>query len=115
MMSNIPKILFVCSRNKWRSPTAERVYQKDKRVSVKSAGLSSKSPHTLSQKDIEWADIILVMEDEHKVRIKSLFGRSETLPKIEVLNIEDEYQYMDSELIDELELSVKPFLVRLSK
>jgi predicted protein tyrosine phosphatase len=93
-----PKILFVCGRNQWRSPTARNIYKNDPRVEVRSAGVSEKSPHQISNADIEWADLILVMENEHKSRIQSLFkgGRH---PEIKSLDIPDEYQYMDQELI----------------
>jgi len=41
-----PRILFVCGRNKWRSPTAATVYRDDQRVEVRSAGISAKSART---------------------------------------------------------------------
>ena len=47
-----------------------------------------------------WADLVLVMDQEHKVRILQRFGKSSGLGRIEVLDIEDEYQYMDEELVE---------------
>jgi predicted protein tyrosine phosphatase len=58
-------VLFVCGRNQWRSPTAERLYRADPRVEVRSAGVSPKSRHQISRSDIEWADLILVMEGNY--------------------------------------------------
>lgn len=95
-----PHILFVCSKNKWRSPTAAKIYANDQRVEVKSAGLSGKSNHQISNKDVEWADLILTMEKNHKVRIVAAFRREIDLPPIEVLGIPDEYKFMDEELIE---------------
>lgn len=95
-----PHILFVCGKNQWRSPTGEALYREDSRVEARSAGVSSKSRHKVSRRDIEWADLVLVMENAHKKRIQAEFRNMPTLPRIEVLNIPDEYQYMDEELVE---------------
>lgn len=107
-------ILFVCGKNQWRSPTAERIYKDDKRLEVRSAGMSEKSKHTISSADIEWADLILVMESGYKSRILGLF-RNLALPKIENLDIPDEYEYMDDELIELLENRVEHYIDELEK
>jgi predicted protein tyrosine phosphatase len=109
-----PRILFVCGRNKWRSPTAERIYKNDERIEVRSAGMSGKSSHPISDNDVEWADLILVMESGYKSRISGLF-RDFSLPKIENLDIPDEYQYMDEELIEIIENRVEYYIQRLEK
>ncbi len=69
------------------------------RFTIRSAGLSPKSDRQLTEKDITWADIILVMERSQKARIVTTY-RHLNLPTIEVLHIEDEYDYLDLELID---------------
>jgi predicted protein tyrosine phosphatase len=94
-----PHFLFVCGRNRWRSPTAERLYRNDSRIAVRSAGVSEKSPHPLSGADIEWADLILVMEEKYAAAIREKFRRS-ALPPIRSLDIPDEYQFMDAELVE---------------
>jgi predicted protein tyrosine phosphatase len=105
-------ILFVCGKNQWRSPTAERIYRNDKRIEVRSAGISGKSKHPISNDDIEWATLILVMESGYKSRILGLF-RNRSLPAIENLDIPDEYKYMDDELIDLIEKGVEFHIQRL--
>jgi len=100
------KILFVCSRNKWRSPTAERIYRNDGRIEVRAAGISNKSPHEISSSDIAWADIIFVMEGKHKLWITSRF-RDHKIPMIKSLDIPDEYEYMDEELIELIKSGVE--------
>lgn len=92
-------ILFVCSRNKRRSRTAEKVFRNDQRFYVKSAGFSTKSPVRISKKLIDWADLILLMEYEHSKRLYQLF-RNIDIPKTEVLEIEDNFDFMDKELIE---------------
>ena len=104
-------VIFVCSRNKWRSPTAEKVFFNYPNLKVRSAGLSSQSPRTLSTADLAWADIVFVMEQPHKKQILKIFRDSEvTLPEIHVLDIPDEFQFMQPELISLLRETVPQYL-----
>lgn len=57
-----------------------------------------------------WADVVMVMEQRHRSRIKSLFPGREKLPPIEVLEIPDDFEWMDPELITLLETAVSAFL-----
>jgi len=68
-------IIFVCSKNKWRSPTAERVFAKDSGLNVRSAGTSGSAKRKVSVVDILWEDIIFVMEEKHKSRLKADFRK----------------------------------------
>ncbi len=92
-------LLFVCGRNQWRSPTAAQIYANDQRVCVRSAGVSGKSKRLLSTQDLEWADLVLVMEKAQKTRITETFREIE-LPPIVSLEIPDDYPFMDPELIE---------------
>lgn len=76
---------------------------------MQSAGLSPKSPSQINESKISWSDAIFVMEDEHKSRIVKQF-RQLDLPPIYVLHIEDEYEYMQPELIELLEGSIPDIL-----
>ena len=96
-------VLFVCSRNKWRSPTAEQIFRDDARLAVRSCGLSRQAVRKISAKDLQWADIVFVMEAEHRKRILDRFRDLLLAASIHVLDIPDEYQYMDPELIDLLQ------------
>lgn len=93
-----PHILFICGQNQWRSPTAARVYANDQRLEVRSAGVSPLSAHRVSQKDVEWANLILVMEQKHKARLQEMF-RDMQLPPIECLEIPDDFRLMDDTLV----------------
>ena len=97
-MNEKPHILFVCGRNQWRSPTAARLYANDQRIEVRSAGVSSKSRRQVNNQDIQWADLILVMEQKYKARLLGTF-RDLDIPLIDSLDIPDEYEYMDEELV----------------
>lgn len=103
-------VLFVCSRNQWRSPTAERMWQGHPHVNARSAGTSPNARHPVSVDDLRWADVILVMEEKHKSRLLAEFTRVLEHTPIHVLDIPDDYQYMDPELIDELRRAVAPLL-----
>jgi predicted protein tyrosine phosphatase len=103
-------ILFICSRNQWRSPTAEKIYSRDERVNVRSAGTSPRAKKTVNAKDIQWADTIFVMEHKHRDRLKASFSRLLQYKKIVVLDIPDVYQYMDEALIECLKVSVEEWL-----
>lgn len=105
-MSNAKNLLFICSRNQWRSPTAEEIWRKSSNYKAKSAGTSPKAKNTVSSADVRWADIIFVMEKKHKNRLLAEFTRLLEHKPIHILDIPDEYQYMDQELIEELEVKV---------
>lgn len=96
--------------NQWRSPTAEKIFQNLNGIKTRSAGTSSKARRKVSHKDINWADIILVMESKHKQRLKADFRQDLNYKVLEVLDIPDDYQFMDPELIDLLKQIVEPIL-----
>ena len=102
-------LLFICSRNQWRSPTAEKIFRK-KGYNTRSAGTSPNAKRTLSHLDVKWADHIFVMETKHRNRVRANFPRLMTNKSIHVLDIPDEFRFMDSELISMLEQSVEPLL-----
>lgn len=87
----------MCGRNKRRSRTAEYIFKNDNRFNIRSAGLSPRSERKISETDLRWANLIFVMEIDQKVRIADTY-RHMKLPPVEVLNIEDEYEYLDEEL-----------------
>ncbi len=103
-------LLFVCSRNQWRSPTAENVYRNDPRVNVRSAGTSASARKQVSASDLSWADLICVMESKHKRRLCSEYPEVLEGKTIHVLEIEDNYRLMDPELVEILLETVEPVL-----
>jgi predicted protein tyrosine phosphatase len=105
-MNDPINLLFICSRNQWRSPTAEEVWRKKPGYQVKSAGTSPKAKRTVNAADISWANLIFVMEKKHKNRLLAEFTRMLDHKPIHILDIPDEYQYMDQELIEEVEAKV---------
>lgn len=103
-------LLFVCSRNQWRSPTAATIYAKRPGVQVRSAGTSPQARHTVTHGDIVWADLIFVMEAKHRSRLRADFPDAIRHKSVVVLDIPDDYQYLDPELIAEITRGVDPYL-----
>lgn len=92
-------LLFICSRNQWHGPTAEKVWSQHPDVNTRSAGTSPHARKTVNARDIQWCDVILVMEKKHKNRIVAEFSGMLEHKPIHVLDIPDDYGYMDDELV----------------
>ena len=103
-------ILFVCTRNKCRSRTAESIFKNLDGYQIRSAGTSNQSVVRLTPKLISWADRIFVMEPHHKRRIFEMFPDVRETKEIIVLDIPDEFGYMDAELIDHLKDAIDFYL-----
>jgi predicted protein tyrosine phosphatase len=97
------QLLFVCSRNQWRSPTAAALFANSDRYVAKSAGTSDSARIKITPGLINWADLIFVMEKRHAAILKRNYPDLITDKSIVVLHISDDYQYMDPELIEILE------------
>lgn len=103
-------ILFICSRNKWRSLTAETIYKNNSSFNVKSAGTENAARIKVNAKIILWADLIFVMEKQHKEKLLLKFPDAIENKQIVILEIPDVYKFMDKELIEEIQLSVAAYL-----
>lgn len=106
------RVLFVCSQNKLRSPTAEQVFSDRSGFEVASAGTDRSSGVPVSAELIEWADIIFVMERTHRNKLTKAFRAHLKNKRVICLDIRDEYDYMDPVLIRLLELKAGPFFIR---
>lgn len=104
------KILFLCAKNQWRSPTAEQLYRKDSRCEVRSAGVSQQARRRVSAKDIDWADLVLVMEKNHRAKLQKLFPEECQEADIRILDIADDYPYMNPTLVDMLRDQIEVLL-----
>ena len=93
------RILFLCSQNKLRSPTAEAIFADNLAIKVDSAGLNNDAEVPLSEEQLRWADLIIVMETSHRNRLNRKFKSALAGKRIAVLDIPDEYDYMDPALV----------------
>ncbi|MFL1466761.1 low molecular weight protein tyrosine phosphatase family protein [Marinobacter sp. HN1S83] len=105
-------LLFVCSENRLRSPTAEAVFSGYSGVRAISAGTNSDAETPVSGDLIEWADIILVMERSHRDKVARKYRELLKGKRLVCLDIPDHYDCMQPELIKLLEAKV-PRYVRL--
>ena len=103
-------LLFVCSRNLWRSPTAEAINKNQSEMNVKSAGTEPSARIRINSSNIKWSDIIFVMEKKHKQRIIAKFPIETHGKTIINLDIPDEYNYMDEELVEEIKSKVNKYI-----
>ncbi|MTH48728.1 low molecular weight protein tyrosine phosphatase family protein [Intestinirhabdus alba] len=96
-------VLFICSRNQWRSPTAEQLFRRYSSLAVRSAGTSRNAKKKVTPDLLHWADVICVMEQKHKDRLMAGYRRIIENKPLHVLHISDNYRYGDPALIALLE------------
>jgi predicted protein tyrosine phosphatase len=103
-------ILFICGKNKWRSPTAEDIFSEHPGLACASAGLSHDAETTVSVDLIEWAELIFVMEKIHKTKLSARFKPHLLGKRVICLGIPDNYTYRAPALVKILQLRVAPHL-----
>jgi len=101
-------VLFVCTGNIDRSPTAEALLKNKEGFDVRSAGTWIGAPTRISEELVDWADTILVMEEEHKEAVLSI--KPEAEEKITVLEVPNMYLRGDPELIRTLKAKLSSHL-----
>ena len=104
------RILFVCSENRLRSPTAAEVFGEHPNVEAISAGTNSDAETPVSGDLIEWADVILVMEKSHRNKISKRYRDLLKGKKLAVLGIPDNYDFMQPELVTILKNRVPQYV-----
>jgi predicted protein tyrosine phosphatase len=92
-------VLFVCSQNRLRSPTAEQVFAAHPGVTVTSAGTNNDAENPLTSELVQWADIIFVMEKAHRNKLQKRFKADLKGARLICLDIPDEYEFMDEGLV----------------
>ncbi|RDJ19860.1 protein tyrosine phosphatase [Bosea caraganae] len=100
------KVLFVCSQNRLRSPTAEQVFSTRRDLEVASAGTNHDADVPLTSELVAWADLIFVMEREHRNKLQRRFGKHLKSARLVCLDIPDDYDFMDPVLVRLLESKV---------
>src|ERR1700744_4853942 len=106
----MPNLLFICSKNQWRSPTAELLFKQHPIHSAGSAGTSDRARIKVNEKLLDWADVVFVMERKHRDILKQRFASAIAGKELVVLDIEDNYQFNDPELIEILRTVLSNYL-----
>jgi len=104
------RVLFLCSRNRLRSPTAEQVFGTCPGLEVDSAGLADDAEAVLTAEQLDWADLIVVMEASHRRRLQARHRTRLKGKRVVCLDIPDNYTFMQPELIALLLKKVEPLL-----
>jgi predicted protein tyrosine phosphatase len=104
------RVLFICSQNRLRSPTAEQVFASWEGIQVASAGLNHGAESPVTRELLDWAELIFVMEKAHRVRLARNFRASLRNKRIVCLDIPDQYDFMSPELVQLLNIRVPPHL-----
>lgn len=109
------KLLFICGKNRLRSPTAEAIFSMYEGLEVESAGLDRDAEIPLSQEALLWADLIFVMEKSHRHKLSKQFQPWLKGKRVICLDIPDRYCYLEPALIELLQKKVLPLLGTLGK
>jgi len=92
-------VLFLCSRNRLRSPTAEQVFADWPGIETASAGVDHDADNPLTPELLEWADLVFVMEGMHRTKLSTRFRAHLRNARVICLDIPDDYAYMDPALV----------------
>jgi predicted protein tyrosine phosphatase len=104
------RVLFICGKNRLRSPTAEQVFAAWPGIETASAGLSADADEVMSGELARWADLIFVMEKAQRARLSRRYGPDLKGTRIICLDIADRYAFMDPDLVALLKTRVTPHL-----
>lgn len=104
------KLLFICSRNLWRSPTAEALFKNHSRYTARSAGTTERARIKVTEGHIGWADMIFCMERKHTERLREQFAGEIGDKPVITLRIPDDFIFMDPELIGILQAKLREHL-----
>jgi predicted protein tyrosine phosphatase len=106
----LKNILFVCSQNRLRSPTAEQIFSGRPDLAVTSAGTNHDADNPLTAELVAWADMIFVMERVHRTRLQRRFPAALKHARVICLDIPDDYAFMEPVLIRLLEAKLASHL-----
>jgi len=104
------RVLFLCRQNRMRSPTAERIFSKRPDLDVRSAGTADDALARVNANMLEWADLIFIMDDQQRRSLHRRFPGHPSLDRLICLDIDDDFTFMQPELVDLLQLRTTPHL-----
>ena len=104
------RVLFVCSQNKLRSPTAEHVFASYPGIECASAGTNNDAENPLTAELVDWAQVIVVMEKQHRTKVSTRFRKRLAGKRVVCLDLRDDYAFMQVELVGLLEARAARFL-----
>ncbi len=103
------RVLFICSQNRLRSPTAERMFSGRPGFEVASAGLDPGAETPVCLELLAWSEVIFVMEQTHRAKLAKKFRSHLKTKRVICLDIPDDFEFMDPALVRLLEAKAGPF------
>jgi predicted protein tyrosine phosphatase len=107
---NVIQLLFICSQNRWRSLTAERLFDDHATYEARSAGTEPGARVRVTAGHIGWADVIFVMERKHAELLQAKFKEELANKPVINLRIPDKFQFLDAVLQQLLRERLEPHL-----
>ena len=104
------QLLFICSQNRWRSLTAERLFDEHPAYEARSAGTEPGARVRVTAGHLGWADVVFVMERRHADRLREKYAAELTGKPLYILRIPDKFQLLDPILLDLLRERLQPHL-----
>jgi predicted protein tyrosine phosphatase len=101
-------VLFICSQNKLRSPTAAQVFPDHPGIETDSTGINRGTMVELCEEHILWADVIFVMEPAHRQKLQRNFKKQLKHQRVVCLNIPDDFAFMGPTLVSLFERKAPP-------
>lgn len=92
-------MLFICGKNRLRSPTAEQVFADWPGVETASAGVGRDADNPVTPELIAWADLVFVMESSHRSRLSAACKAALGGKPVICLDIPDRYAFMAPDLV----------------
>ena len=103
-------VLFICEGNLHRSPTAERLYSTTPGIKARSAGLSHVARLRVHDELLEWANVIVIMEERLREMLQVRFRESVKDKELICLDVPDDFQFLQPELLTILTEKLGPLL-----
>lgn len=100
------RLLFICNQNMHRSKTAEALFKG--LFETRSAGVWRNLP---SKDVLDWADILVVMEDAQRERLAELFPQECLKKRVITLGVPDCFSFNEPELVTLLQRRVNELVV----
>ena len=105
------KVLFVCTQNLLRSPTAEALYRERPGLEVRSAGIAPDARVPVTEELLQWAETTFAMDEGHRLYLQThFFSAWGGAKRIVCLDVPDIFHYMDPELVLILTEKLRPYL-----
>jgi predicted protein tyrosine phosphatase len=106
----VRRYLFVCGKNRLRSPTAEHIFSGVPGIETLSAGVNRDADEPLTDELVTWADVVFVMERGHQTKVQTKHRAALSGKRVVVLGIPDDFAFMDPALVAVLQAKMRPWL-----